>query len=109
MSQSQRQYPLIPRTRVCICCERTATPLYRQPGEPNIMAVCATVYRKGNGKAVLRAAPKTQICEECFIKALAPATFGMSREAKALLLHIRQSLSECYSSLLDDDPDPEAA
>ncbi len=69
------------------------------------MAVSLTVYRKGTGKGVLRAAPKVQICEECFVKALAPTMFGVSREAKQLLLGLRESLSECYSSLLDDDPE----
>ncbi len=101
---------LIPKTRTCVCCERSATPLHRQAGEPNIMAVCMTVYRKGGGELGSRAAPKVQVCEECFIKAVASSIFGgTSKEGKSLLLGVRQSLSECYSSLVDDDPDPEAA
>ena len=94
---------LIPKTRECVCCHRSATPLKRQPGEPNVMAVSLTIYRKGNGKGQLKAAPKVNICEECFVRALAPAMFGVSREGKSLLLGIRESLSGCYSALVEDD------
>jgi hypothetical protein len=74
------------------------------------MAVSLTLYRKGNGKGVLRAAPKVNICEECFIKAVSSGVFGgVSKQATLLLLGIRQSLSECYSSLVDDEWDGETA
>jgi hypothetical protein len=100
---------LFVETRQCICCDRTATPLKRKPGEPNVMAVSMTIYRHGTGKGVLRAARRVQVCEECFIKALASSMFGMSKEARDLLAGLRQSLSDCYSTLVDDEWDGSAA
>jgi hypothetical protein len=64
------------------------------------MAVSLTLYRKGTGKGVLKAAPRVQICEECFIRALAPSVFGVTREGKALVAGVRESLSGCYSAIV---------
>jgi hypothetical protein len=98
---------LIRPRRVCCACGASSAPLRPAPGEPNILAVSLTVYRKGAGKATLKGAGKVNICEACLSRALAPSTFGMGREAKHLLLAMRERLSGCYSTLLDEDKQPE--
>ena len=91
--------------RECIACEASATPgAKRVPGEPNILAISMTIYRRGSGKGQLKAARKVNICEECFIQSLAaPSMFGVNGKAKKLLGGMRDSLSECYSGLIDGE------
>lgn len=90
--------------RECCACHRTAAAgSKRLQGEPNIVAVSMTLYRRGAGKGAIRAAGKVTICEECLVKALAPSVFGVGREGIALLAGIRERLSRRYSAMLEDD------
>jgi hypothetical protein len=89
--------------RVCICCERTATPRKRLPGEPNIVAVSFVLYYRGAGKRILKAARKVRICADCLTKALAEPRLWQGAESRKFVAAIRESLSERYSDILDED------
>lgn len=93
-------YPggLFPSERTCIACQRSALPgPKRRPDDPIILAVSMILYRRGKGKARLKAAPRVNICEECFVRAIAaPMDHGFE-----LLAGITESLSGCYSAMID--------
>ena len=90
-------------TRACICCERTATPRNRKPGEPNILAISMAVYYKGHGKRTLSGVPGIRICSDCLAKALAEPKLWNSQEARKFVAAIRGRLSASYSAILDAD------
>jgi hypothetical protein len=91
--------------RECVACERTAKPHARRVDDsPAIMGISFTIYRPSRRvKGQHRAAPRVQICEQCFAQAIAePAPF-MNGKAKKFLAAMRQSFSKCYSELLRED------
>ena len=94
---------LFPPQRTCIVCERSATPgAKRIPGEPNVLAVSMTVYRRGTGKGQLKAAPKVNICEECFIKSVQPSSFSwVNPRGQSFFNGLKESLSRCYSAIVE--------
>lgn len=89
--------------RVCVVCGCEARPLARfpLPGEPRVVALSGTVYRKGNGKAALSTWAAVRVCEGCLLCAFRPwrGLIRRHRLAWALL----RSIKESYSSLLLED------
>ena len=92
--------------RECISCHRTATPVRREPGEPNILAVCLELSWRGGGKSRLVRAKRIQICERCFASALVESAAGYTVEASLMFSGIRGSLQERYSALLREEQEP---
>lgn len=89
--------------RACVCCGSEATPKRRVTGEPNIMSVSLTVYRRGNGKSAQRAAGSVAICEDCFNRVVRPFLFDGMVSGRRFLAALRKRLSVCYSAMLEDD------
>lgn len=81
--------------RECCVCECTATANKKQPvpGEPRIVAISITIYRRGSGKGELRPAPAIEVCEKRLIKALAGSLFGPGREGSKIWHALRQSIA----------------
>jgi hypothetical protein len=100
-----KERELFPAKSECVCCAATATPGQRKrvPGEPNILGVSMTIYRRGSGKGNLQPAGKVQICEQCFILALSPSLFGASVQARKMLAAIRERLSCRYEAMVQED------
>ena len=93
-----------PQKRECVCCSSAAAPgAKRANGEPNVLAVSMTLYRRGKGKGKLKAAGKVQICEQCFVLALSPSLFGSSTQARRMLAAMRERLSGCYEAMVEED------
>lgn len=92
--------------QVCVCCGAETTPRLRnrRPGEPNMIAVSFTVYRRGRGKGQLKAASKVNICENCMAPALqSESWWKRAKEPRALLSAIQARISDCYSAMVRED------
>jgi hypothetical protein len=91
----------------CVCgCQAQAWRKRSIEGEPNIIAISSSLYRRGSGKGQQKAAPAVQICEPCFVKAI--TGFGtLVRMAAGRDLKfwnaLAGALSDRYSAMLDDD------
>ena len=93
---------LFPRQRVCVACERSTGVGKHNPREPNIVAISLVLYRRGTGKAQLKAAGKVHICERCLALAIAPSIF-QTGEAKRLFAGLRERISARYSAMLEEE------
>jgi hypothetical protein len=96
---------LFQERRACVVCGQDARRLARAPlpGEPRILAVSMTVYRKGEGKSALKAAPAVRVCEGCMIRAIAGGFFGAGSAGSKVWAALRSSLSTGYSALIAED------
>lgn len=84
--------------RVCCCCLQATPSRVRLGGGRDIMAISATIYRRGQNKGMQRAAQRVQVCENCFVRAVVQPEGTQGRSLTYALL---RSLSECYSGLVE--------
>jgi hypothetical protein len=89
--------------RACECCERSATPLKRKPGEPNVVAICIELSGRGEGKHRLIRARRINVCTDCLEKALRPPLLGYGPEAREIFAGFRERVSESYRTLLSEE------
>ncbi len=89
--------------RACCLCHRSATPLKRKPGEPNMLAICIVLSGRGNGKHQLVRARRINICTDCLERALKPSLLGYGPEARQIFAGFRERVSESYTTLLNTD------
>lgn len=98
---------LFVKIRECSVCHCTAPHNVRNvdPKATTIVAISTLIYRRANGKRILRPAIRVQICDQCLSKALTSHRLGFlsgNHEANSLWENIRETLYDCYSGLLDD-------
>jgi len=86
----------------CACHSSARVGAKREDGSPVMLSINLTIYRRGHGKGVHRAARRVVICEECFIKARVGGMFGPSKEARALSTCVLESLSGRYNAILEE-------
>lgn len=94
--------------RVCCVCEAEAigNTRKRRPGEPNIIAISATMYRRGSGKGQTKGVSGVQVCEECLTRALTGGRLswaGGDRGGWKLWAALRSSLLNRYSGMCEAD------
>lgn len=97
---------LFRKKRVCACCQAESTERDRSPGRPSIIAVSFTMYRRGAGKKQLRGVGRVQICESCFVLAMAAGGLFEGREARKFIAEVRSRLSAGYTLMLEEDLTP---
>ena len=91
-------YP--PPPRVCsVCGVQASLPTrYGVPPEVPMLSITPIIYRRSNCRQ-LRNAPRVQICEKCLPVIL--SSLPSDQRACRLWSAIQESLSNCYSALLD--------
>lgn len=96
-----REAKIFPDRRACLVCGCEARALARSPiaGEPRILSISGTLYRKGEGKGAQQAAPAVRICEPCLVRALAGGFFGAGSAGRKLWAALRGSLAHAYNSI----------
>jgi hypothetical protein len=96
----QRKLGIVKPDRVCCCCGRAEKHGAKDMRRMNVLAISPLIYRRGEGKAILKNAGKIQVCEECFIRAMLP---NPSDEHIKLSRAISERIRTCYSSIIEGD------
>jgi hypothetical protein len=93
---------LFPNVLTCVACQFQAIPgAKREPGQPLMLSIGTNIYRRAQGKGMVKAGRGVSICEPCFIRAEAGVgELTASDPAIALLSGLRASLSGCYSAIV---------
>ena len=90
--------------RECVCCRDAATPgAKRVEGEPNVMALSSTIYRRGTGKGQLKAAAKVRICADCFRVVVIERRFTAKIRTARLVAAVFDAWAACYSAMAAEE------
>jgi hypothetical protein len=98
----RRTRKLFANVLTCVACQCQAIPgAKREPGKPLMLSIGTNIYRRAQGKGMVKAGRGVSICEPCFIRAEAGiGAIAPSDPAIALLAGLRASLSACYSAIV---------
>lgn len=94
---------LFPTMKTCCVCGAQAPENRGRWGGSTApyMGITPILYWRGKLKRWLRSCPRLQVCDPCFTKFIA-GTISYEKQL-CILSALRESLSECYSGLLEDD------
>lgn len=101
---------LFPAVRRCCCCTVEAKERDTDPNRPKIMGISFVIYRRSRGKKQLRAAGRVQVCEQCFVRAMASqGRMFQSAEGQRFAAAVKERLVARYTLMAAEDnegPDP---
>jgi hypothetical protein len=95
------------KKRICASCNAERKEKDVTPGGPRIIGISFTIYRRGQGKKQLAGAGRVQICEECFVRAMASGGLFEGAEARRFLAAVRARLTARYTLMLEEDATPQ--
>lgn len=93
------------KVRVCCICKAEAARLKsnrpRLEGEPIMISITPMIYRRGQGKRMLKNAASVHVCESCLDLVIeVPFT---TRETERLPMALLASIEDRYNSLKRED------
>jgi len=98
-----KQPGLFTPSRACVVCGNSA-PFNRKflsPGEPSILSMYTTIYRRTRAGRQLATSKTVQVCEECFGKVTGSQGSKLTIPAAVLAVAIFQRAADCYKAIAD--------
>jgi hypothetical protein len=93
---------LFPAVRSCdVCgCEAGNGPYYKK-GQPVIVALNLTIYRRVPKSRQLKGCKKVRVCESCLVRAIASRGGNLTGEATSLASALFGRIAERYSAMTE--------
>lgn len=94
---------LFPSERVCVVCGSAAPANSKifAPGQPVIVALNVTIYRKTRAGRQLATGRQVRVCEECLTQAVASRGGRLNIKAASLAVAIFERIAERYSAMCE--------